>query len=689
MSATVPSDARARAEALRVELARHNKLYFELAEPEITDAAYDGLMLELRKLEERYPDLVTPDSPTQRVGSAPLGEFEIVRHRVPMLSLGNAFTTEEVTSFDLRVRKLLGTADPVAYSAEPKLDGVAISLTYENGRLTRGAMRGDGVEGEDITANLRRVGRESSGGASIPDRLRGSILPRLIEVRGEVFMPVAGFREFQRRAQERGERVYVNPRNTAAGSLRLQDAALLAQRPLDVFFYGLGATEGFTLPPRHDQVLQQFEAWGLKTSPLTRLVQGAQGCLEYYATIGKQRPILEFEIDGVVYKVNDLRAQRLLGDVGRRPRWAVAHKFPAEEAQTILRGVEFQVGRTGALTPVARLEPVFVGGTTVSNVTLHNMDEVRRKDVRVGDTVVVRRAGDVIPEVVRVVLEKRPADPDERNVVQLPERCPVCQSAVEKLEGQAVARCVGGLVCGAQRRQALLHFASRRAMDIDGLGSAIVDQLVSREMVHTPADLYGLTAEQLAELERMGEKSAANLVSAIGRSRRTTLPRFLYALGIPVVGEVTARALAQHFKDIDPLMNAEPAEIERVQDVGPIVGASIDKFFREPHNRDVIAQLRARGVVWPAVEAPAATGSSPFTGKTAVLTGTLAAMTRDEAEKRLLALGGKVSGSVSKRTDFVVAGAEAGSKLARAEQLGVRVLDEEQFLKMLADAEAG
>jgi DNA ligase (NAD+) len=686
MSDNVPSDARARAAQLRSELAKHNKLYFELAEPEITDAAYDGLMLELRRLEELYPQLVTPESPTQRVGSAPLGEFEIVRHRVPMLSLGNAFTVEDVTAFDLRVRKLLGTTDPVAYSAEPKLDGVAISLTYENGRLTRGAMRGDGVEGEDITANLRMVGRSSTGGA-IPERLRGNRPPELIEVRGEVFMPVAGFREFQRRAQERGEKVYVNPRNTAAGSLRLQDPALLAQRPLDVFFYGLGATEGFTLPPRHDEVLQQFEAWGLKTSPLTRLVQGVEGCLEYYSSIGKQRPTLEFEIDGVVYKVNDIRAQRTLGDVGRRPRWAVAHKFPAEEALTILRGVEFQVGRTGALTPVARLEPVFVGGTTVSNVTLHNMDEVRRKDVRVGDTVVVRRAGDVIPEIVRVVPERRPPDPGERNVVQLPERCPVCQSAVEKLEGQAVARCMGGLVCGAQRRQALLHFASRRAMDIDGLGSAIVDQLVSLEMVRTPADLYGLTAGQLSGLERMGEKSAANLVSAISKSRDTTLPRFLYALGIPVVGEVTARALAQHFRDIDALMNAEPGEIERVQDVGPVVGASIHKFFREPHNREVVEQLRQRQVTWPRVAAPAATGASPFSGKTAVLTGKLSGITRDEAEKRILALGGKVSGSVSKKTDFVIAGAEAGSKLAKAGQLGVRVVDEDQFLRMLADAE--
>lgn len=597
-----------------------------------------------------------------------------------MLSLANAFLEEDVREFDERVRRLLGVQTAtIDYSAEPKLDGVAVNLTYENGRMVRGAMRGDGIEGEDITENLKRI-------RAVRERLSGSRLPKLIEIRGEVFMPLAGFREFKAaQARERAEKAYVNPRNTAAGSLRLQDPKLVAQRPLDAFFYGIGVVERGEIPGTHIELLKLFNDWGLPTNPLARRVRGVEGCLKYYAEIGGRRTALEYEIDGVVYKVDDLAAQRRLGDVGRRPRWATAHKFPAQEEMTTLRDVQFQVGRTGALTPVARLEPVFVGGATVSNATLHNMDEVRRKDVRIGDTVIVRRAGDVIPEVVKVVLERRPASARE---VRLPAACPECQSAIEQTEDQAVARCTGGLICPAQRKGALLHFAGRTAMNIDGLGSRLVDQLVAAGLVKTPADLYRLSAAQLSELERMGEKSAANLVSELEKSKRTTLPRFLYALGIRDVGEATARALAEHFGDLDPLLDASLGAIERVPDIGPVIAASVQHFFAEPHNREVIKALRAAGVQWPAVSRRASAADSPFAGKTCVLTGTLAAMTREEAQERILALGGKVSGSVSKKTDYVIAGADAGSKLAKAEALGVKVLDEDAFLRLLKRVES-
>lgn len=672
---SAPEQARLRAEELRGQIERHNRRYYTDANPDVPDAEYDRLMLELRELEQRYPDLQTPDSPTRRVGAVPSTEFDVVRHRVPMLSLANAFLEEDVREFDERIRKLLGTPTAtIEYSAEPKLDGVAVNLTYENGRLVRGAMRGDGIEGEDITQNLKRI-------ATVRERLDGTRVPKLIEVRGEVFMPVAGFRQFKLQARERADKAYVNPRNTAAGSLRLQDSELVSQRPLDAFFYGIGLVSGSDLPGTHVELLAVLNAWGLRTNPLVRLVRGAAGCLEYYSELGERRVSLDYEIDGVVYKVNDLDAQRRLGDVGRRPRWAVAHKFPAQEEMTTVRDVQFQVGRTGALTPVARLEPVFVGGATVSNATLHNMDEVRRKDVRIGDAVIVRRAGDVIPEVVKVVLERRP---DSAREVQLPESCPQCQSAIEQIEDQAVARCTGGLICPAQRKGALLHFAGRTAMNIDGLGSKLVDQLVAGELVKTPADLYRLTATQLAGLERMGEKSAANVVKELEKSKRTTLPRFLYALGIRDVGEATARALAEHFGDLDPLLDASAEEIERVPDIGPVVAGSVQRFFAEPHNREVIAALRAAGVTWPRVAKPDRVASdSPFAGRTCVVTGTLSSMTRERAQERILALDGKVSGSVSKKTDYVIAGAEAGSKLAKAEALGVKVLDEGEFLALL------
>jgi DNA ligase (NAD+) len=661
-----------RARELRELIDRHNYRYYVLDDPEVSDAEYDRLMRELQALEAELPNLVTPDSPTQRVGAAPVSDLEEVVHSTPMLSLDNAFTDEELIAFDRRVRERLDDIAEVEYAAEPKLDGLAVSFRYERGRLVLAATRGDGTRGENVTHNVRTI-------KAVPLQLRGKA-PEVLEVRGEVFMPIAGFKAMNARALERGEKTFVNPRNAAAGSLRQLDPRLAAQRPFDVFFYGVGETKGWQLPPRHSEALEQLREWGLKTSPLIRTVVGAEGCLEYYRDIGARRASLPYEIDGVVYKVNRYVQQRELGFVARAPRWAIAHKFPAHEENTVVRDVEFQVGRTGALTPVARLEPVFVGGVTVANATLHNMDEVRRKDVRIGDTVVIRRAGDVIPEVVKVIVERRPADARE---VQLPAACPVCGSDVERVEGEAVARCTGGLFCGAQRKESLRHFAGRRAMDIDGLGTKIIDQLVERGWVESAADLYALSVEQFAALERMGEKSAANLVHALEHSKQTTLARFLYALGIRDVGEATATALADHFGTLEALLEADEAQIQQVPDVGPVVAAHVHHFFQQPHNREIIAQLRARGVTWPAIAPRKASADGPFTGKTFVLTGTLDSMSRDQASDRIVALGGKVSGSVSKKTSYVVAGSEAGSKLKKAQELGVEVLDEAAFLKML------
>ncbi len=675
----VPRQDRERAAQLRDAIEHHNYRYYALDDPEVSDADYDRLMRELQALEERYPELVDSRSPTQRVGSAPVAAFGEVEHRVPMLSLDNAFSEEEVRDFDRRVRERLPGINPVQYTAEPKLDGLAVSLRYEAGELVQGATRGDGSKGEDVTANLRAI-------RAVPLRLHGGGFPRVFEVRGEVFMPFDGFKRFNAEAQARAEKVLVNPRNAAAGSLRQLDPRLTAQRPLDIFFYAVGFNDGGALPPRQHELLQALRSWGLKTSGEVRVVQGVEGCLEYYATIGAKRAQLPYQIDGVVYKVDDLAAQRRLGFVSRAPRWAIAHKFPAQEENTIVREVEFNVGRTGALTPVAKLEPVFVGGVTVSNATLHNMDEVERKDVRVGDTVVIRRAGDVIPEVVKVVLERRPATSAP---VRLPERCPVCGSAVERRPDRAIARCTGGLFCPAQRKEALRHFASRHAMDIEGLGTKLIDQLVDNGTVRTPADLYMLAADRLAELERMGEKSATNLVEALQHSRKTTLPRFLLALGIPDVGEATARALAQHFGGLEPMLQASAEQIEEVPDIGPIIAASVHRFFQEPHNRQVIEALvdpRRGGIHWPAVARETTAGAAPLAGKSFVLTGTLQELTREQAQQLILDLGGKVSGSVSKKTDYVVAGAEAGSKLKKAEQLGVTILDESQFRALVGTA---
>jgi DNA ligase (NAD+) len=668
----VTASPAARAAELRAQIAQHDYRYYVLDDPLVSDAEYDGLMQELRAIEAAQPDLVTVDSPTQRVSGTPSGAFGEVVHQLPMLSLDNAFTQEDVRAFDRRIHERLGRSGDLDYVAEPKLDGLAVTVIYRSGLLERAATRGDGIKGEDVTANVRTI-------RAVPQRLRGAP-PALFEARGEVFMPTARFARMNELARERGEKVFVNPRNAAAGSLRQLDARVTAARPLSAFFYGLGALEGVRLPTRQLELLEMLRDFGLPVSPETRAVRGVEGCLDYYRRLGERRSTLPYQIDGVVYKLDSRADQERLGFVSRAPRWAIAHKFPADEAFTVVRDIGFQVGRTGALTPVARLEPVFVSGVTVSNVTLHNIDEVQRKDVRVGDTVVVRRAGDVIPEVVTVVHDKRlpGAQP-----VELPSHCPVCGSLVLRVAGESVARCTGGFTCRAQRQESLRHFASRRALDIEGLGDKLIEQLVERDAVRSPADLYALTLPQLASLERMGEKSAANLLAAIERSRQTTLPRLLYALGIREVGEATALALARHFGTLERLMSADEVAIQQVPDVGPVVAAHVAAFFSSAEHRSVIKALHDKGVTWPDLEGAPTASALPLAGRTFVLTGTLEHMTREQAQEALVARGAKVSGSVSKKTSFVVAGIEAGSKLERARKLGVTVLDEEQLLELL------
>ena len=668
----VSASLRQRVDRLRAEIERHNYLYHVLDDPEVPDAAYDRLMAELRALEQQYPELVVPESPTQRVGGSPVPEFSEVRHHLPMLSLDNAFVREDVEAFDRRVRERLGTDEQIGYTCEPKLDGLAVSLTYHAGLLALGATRGDGTIGEDVTHNIRTI-------PTVPLRLGGHGWPDLLEVRGEVFMSSAGFDEMNRRAIEKGEKIFVNPRNAAAGSLRQLDPRLTALRPLEVYFYGAGRVEGRALPGLHSEILEVLSGWGLRTSPEARVVTGLEGLLGYYEDIGQRRSSLRYQIDGVVYKVDSIEQQRRLGFVARAPRWAIAHKFPADEEMTTVRAIEWQVGRTGALTPVARLEPVFVGGVTVSNATLHNIDELKRKDVRVGDTIVIRRAGDVIPEVVRVIVEKRPA---KSSSVRLPQKCPVCGSPVEREEGAAVARCTGALTCPAQLKESLRHFASRRALDIEGLGSKLIDQLVDSGLVRNPGDLFRLTAGQLANLDRMGERSAANLVESFEHSKQTTFARFLHALGIRDVGEATAEALARHFGTLDSLRGSSMQEIEEVPDIGPITARHVHAFFAEPRNARVIDALIQHKVRWPAAQRPSA-GNSPLSGKTVVLTGKLSTMSRDEAGDYVRELGGKVASSVSKNTDYVVVGDDAGSKLKKATQLGVKVLEEDEFLKLI------
>jgi DNA ligase (NAD+) len=671
------SDADVRAEIgqLREELARHNHRYYVLDDPSVPDAEYDRLMRRLRELEAQHPELVTPDSPTQRVGGAALEAFTSVRHEVPMLSLDNVFSEDELRGFDRRVRERLVETGDIRYCCEPKLDGVALSLLYEQGLLVRGATRGDGSSGEDITANVRTI-------PSIPLRLRGEGWPARLEVRGEVYMPRAGFEAFNRRALDTDGKTFVNPRNAAAGSLRQLDPRITAQRPLEFCAYGVGVSTG-GLPQRQSLLLAQLKEWGLRCSPEVRVADGVAACLAYYEDLLQRRPTLAHDIDGIVFKVDSIALQERLGFVARAPRWAVAHKFPADEEMTRLEDVEFQVGRTGAITPVARLAPVFVGGVTVSNATLHNMDEIERLGLMRGDTVIVRRAGDVIPQVARVVLERRPVD---AMPVSLPQQCPACGSPIERLAGEAVARCTGNLLCPAQQREALLHFAARRAMDIDGLGEKVVEQLLAAGLVGDVADLYHLDVGSLALLDRMGRKSAENLVAAIGTSKATTLERFLFALGMREVGEATARALARHFGALEPLLEADATRLQQVPDVGPIVAGHIAAFCADARNRALITRLLEAGVHWPAVEMPS--GGGPLEGASVVLTGTLESMTREAASERLGRLGARMSGSVSAKTRLVVAGPGAGSKLAKAEALGIEVWDEQQLLDYLQAHEA-
>ncbi|HUR40554.1 MAG TPA: NAD-dependent DNA ligase LigA [Verrucomicrobiae bacterium] len=666
-----------RAAELRGLIRQHDHDYYVLDAPTVSDAAYDALFRELQALERDHPGLITADSPTQRVGGAATGDFAPIRHKVPMLSLNNGFSEEDVREFDRRVCEGLGR-DAVAYSAEPKLDGLAVTLVYENGQLARGATRGDGETGEDVTLNLRTI-------RAVPLALRGGKPPKLLEVRGEVYMPRAGFQKLNREQAAAGEKIFVNPRNAAAGALRQQDPGITAKRPLAFYAYAVAQHEGWKAPVLHHEILAQLREWGFPVSDLVGLVHGADGCLRYFEKMGKRRAKLPFEIDGVVYKLDALAGREELGFVSRAPRWALAHKFPAEEAETICEAVEFQVSRTGALTPVARLKPVFVGGATVSNAGLHNMDEVARKDVRNGDTVVIRRAGDVIPELVRVIVEKRPRG---AKPVEPPKHCPACGGKAEWEEGELVARCTNTLGCVTQMQAALSHFVGRQAMNVEGLGEKLLVQLIEAKLVRSPADIYRLDLAGLAGLERMGEKSAANVLAAIEKSKATTFERFLHALGIPDVGEATARDLARHFGDLPalrsacvadlPTAHAEKAKdrcprLQAVPDVGAIVAAHIAHFFAEPQNLEVIDALQAHGVRWPAVKRAAATG--PLLGKTFVITGTLPGMSRDDATKLIEAHGGAVAGSVSKKTTYLLAGSEAGSKLAKAEKLGVPVID--------------
>ena len=738
---TVAAPVRARVQALRQQIDYHNYRYYVLDDPEIPDAEYDRLLRELQSLEQQYPELVTPDSPTQRVGARPLDSFREVAHRIPMLSLENAFSTEELDDFDRRVHARLGLSKPVLYAAEPKLDGLAISLRYERGRLVLGATRGDGRHGEDVTQNVRTI-------PSIPLHLIGEDWPEVLEVRGEIFMPKQGFEALNRRQLKRGEKPFVNPRNAAAGSLRQLDPRVTAERPLAFFSYGVGEVAGHAMAETHSGNMALVRHWGLPISPELRLCKGIAECHAYFERMEQQRDRLEYDIDGVVFKVDEIDLQARLGYVARAPRWAIARKFPAQEELTVVEDVEFQVGRTGALTPVARLRPVFVGGVTVSNATLHNMGEIERKDVWIGDTVIVRRAGDVIPEVVRSLPERRPADARR---VELPANCPVCGSAVIQAEGEAIARCSGGLFCPAQRKESIKHFASRKAMDIEGLGDKLVEQLVDRGLVHNPADLYHLRKVQLAGLERMGEKSAANLIQALEDSKETTLGRFLFALGILGIGETMANTLARELGSLDAIMSlqlqdlvgisesqarslherlAQPAagsdasatararppgdlkwckhvhlqmleerfptlgDVRRarpealaneprihIEGVGEVLSEKIVTFFRQPHNREVITKLLRAGIHWPDPR-PAPSAPQPLAGLTFVLTGKLS-QSRDHYKQQLLERGAKVAGSVSKKTDYVVAGEDAGSKLRTARELGVTIIDEQQLLERL------
>jgi DNA ligase (NAD+) len=667
----VPQSVLEEVHQLRAEILEHNYRYYVLDAPSIPDEEFDRLFKRLEALEEKYPEFIDPTSPTQRVGAVPLSEFSQVQHKIPMLSLSNAFSSEEVAAFSHRIDQRLQHHHILDFHCEPKMDGVAISLLYKNGELIQAATRGDGFTGEDVTANVRTI-------KAIPLQLHGEKFPKILEVRGEVYMPKAGFEKLNKIALAKNEKIFVNPRNAAAGSLRQLNPKITAGRPLLFFAYSIGQVSE-SMTDQHDQILQKLRHFGIPVSSECRLVHGIDACLEYYEHIQAKRDHLPFEIDGVVYKVNSITLQEKLGFVSRAPRWALAHKFPAQEKATLVNAIELQVGRTGAVTPVARLEPVFVGGATVSNATLHNFDELHRKDIRVGDTVIIRRAGDVIPEVASFIPEKRPSG---THPFPVPTHCPICHAAVIKPEGEAVARCMGGLYCHAQLVESIKHFASRRAMDIEGLGDKLVELLVDEKLIKDVSDIYQLEEFALAALPRLGEKSAQNVVSAIEKSKKTTLLRFLFALGIRGVGEATALALAQHFENLNNIKNASAEVLEEVADVGPIISANIRGFFDQHHNVQLIQKLQDSGIHWPKI-VRIAVEKLPFSGKSVVLTGTLESLTREEAKERLQALGAKVSSSVSAKTDFVVAGADPGSKYDKAQALGVRIVDEAELLKLL------
>ncbi|GHZ94932.1 DNA ligase (NAD(+)) LigA [Vibrio cholerae] len=667
------SDVAQRLTELRKTLHEHGVRYYVEDAPSIPDVEYDRLMRELLELEAAHPELMSSDSPSLRVGGRPLDAFESVVHEIPMLSLDNAFDDSELDSFYRRMTDRIPAVQHSAFCCEPKLDGLAVSLLYENGVLTRAATRGDGTTGENITENVRTI-------KSIPLRLQGADFPTRLEVRGEVFMPKAGFEALNARALKKGEKQFVNPRNAAAGSLRQLDSKITAQRPLTFYAYSVGVIEGGELAISHYQRFLQLKGWGLPICPETKLVTSLAEVKAFYQDILQRRQSLAYEIDGVVIKVDDIQLQERLGFVARAPRWAIAYKFPAQEELTLLNDVEFQVGRTGAITPVAKLEPVFVGGVTVSNATLHNADEIERLGVMVGDTVVIRRAGDVIPQIVSVVLERRP---ENAKSIVFPTRCPVCQSDVERVEGEAVARCSGGLICQAQRKEALKHFVSRKAMDVEGLGDKVIEQLVDREMVSTPADLFRLRAGELTILERMGPKSAQNVIDALNKAKQTTLPKFLYALGIREVGEATALNLAQHFLSLEAIQQASLEQFIEVPDVGVVVASHLQAFFAQDRNQQVINELLEQGITWPALTAVPVAVDSALAGKIVVLTGSFTQLSRNDAKAALQALGAKVTGSVSKNTDIVFAGEAAGSKLAKATELGIQVFDEQALIEFL------
>lgn len=659
---------------LRKEIQHHSYRYYALDDPQITDADYDRMMNRLRQLEEQYPGAVVPDSPTQRVGAAPLSAFKTVVHEMPMLSLDNAFSDEDLTAFNQRILDRLKIKSDVEYACELKLDGIAVSLLYREGILVRGATRGDGTNGEDITQNVRTIN-------SIPLRLFGTGFPAVLEVRGEIYLPKAGFNALNDKARAAGEKLFVNPRNAAAGALRQLDSRITASRPLEMCAYSVGWVEGAELPETHSESLAALKSWGFLTNRETRVAKNIQEAIQFYRQIGEKRDSLAYDIDGIVFKVNSRQLQDRLGFISRAPRWAIAYKFPAQEESTTLLDVEFQVGRTGAVTPVARLQPVFVGGVTVSNATLHNRDEIQRLNLKIGDTVIVRRAGDVIPQIVQVIESRRPAD--ARDII-FPEHCPVCDSPVEAIADEAVARCSGGLVCAAQRKEAIKHFAARKAMNIEGLGDKLVDQLVDLNLVNTLADLYSLTREKLSALDRMGDKSADNILQALNETKKTTLTKFIFSLGIREVGEATARNLANHFGSFEALAEADENSLQQVADVGPVVAHFVAEFFSQESNRVAVQKLRDAGVHWDNIEI-AAQEELPLNGLTYVLTGTLESMSRDDAKAHLLALGAKVAGSVSAKTDYVVAGPGAGSKLAKAEELGLKVMDEAALLDLLRE----